>query len=541
MGSRVELFAAIRFDWQRNGLSIRALAEKYCVHRRTVRQAIESVVPPDRRSPARAAPVLDQVRGWVDEMLRQDLEAPRKQRHTARRVFDRLVDEHDAAVSYSYVAKYVHRRRPEIVAEVQGRAGVVDGYVPQTHERGAEAEVDFAEAWVCLADELTKCFLFTLRLSFSGLGVHRVFRTQGQEAFLEGHEYAFDRIGGVPHAQIRYDNLRSAVQRVLFGRDRVESARWRQFRAHYGFTSWYCVPGQEGAHEKGGVEGDGGWFRRNYLVPVPRVGSMAELNDRLAAADAAGDARHIDGRASTVGADFAAEKPFLLPLPADRFGTALSLSTRVDRYARITVRQCHYSVPARLIGARVRVSLTAEDLRVFDGSTLVATHPRLTTRGGSTLVLDHYLEILMGKPGALPGSTALAQARATGAFTAAHEAFWAAARARHGDAEGTRALIEVLLLHRRLDRDAVLAGIRATLTAGSVSADAVAIEARKAKPSATTPVPATSPTTPRRSQTALVTLQARQHAHAARPDNRPVPSVADYDELLTRGTGRGAS
>jgi transposase len=543
MGSRVELFAAIRFDWQRNGLSIRALAEKYCVHRRTVRQAIDSVVPPDRRSPARAAPVLDQVRGWVDEMLRQDLEAPRKQRHTARRVFDRLVDEHDAAVSYSYVAKYVHRRRAEIVAEVQGRAGVVDGYVPQTHERGAEAEVDFAEAWVCLADELTKCFLFTLRLSFSGLGVHRAFRTQGQEAFLEGHEYAFDRIGGVPYGQIRYDNLRSAVQRVLFGRDRVESARWRQFRAHYGFTSWYCVPGQEGAHEKGGVEGDGGWFRRNHMVPVPRVGSMAELNDRLAAADAAGDARHIDGRASTVGADFAAEQPFLLPLPADRFGTALSLSTRVDRYARITVRQCHYSVPARLIGARVRVSLAAEDLRVFDGSTLVATHPRLTTRGGSELVLDHYLEILMGKPGALPGSTALAQARATGAFTAAHEAFWAAARARHGDAEGTRALIEVLLLHRRLDRDAVLAGVRAALTAGSVSADAVAIEARKARSSgtATSPAPPTPPPTPRRSQTALVTLQARQHAHAARPDNRPVPSVADYDQLLTRGTRRGAS
>ena len=101
----MELFAAIRFDWQRGGLSIRALAEKYGVHRRTVRQAIESVVPPDRRSPARATPVLNQVRGWVDAMLREDLEAPRKQRHTARRIFERLVDEHAATVSYSYVAK----------------------------------------------------------------------------------------------------------------------------------------------------------------------------------------------------------------------------------------------------------------------------------------------------------------------------------------------------------------------------------------------------------------------------------------------------
>jgi transposase len=532
----VEVFAAVRFDWQRNGLSIRALAEKYGVHRRTVRQAIESVVPPDRHSPVRAAPVLNQVRGWIDGMLREDLEAPRKQRHTARRIFTRLVDEHDAAVSYSYVAKYVHRRRPQIAAEAQGRAGVMDGYVPQTHEPGAEAEVDFADLWVYLADDLIKCFLFTLRLSYSGLGVHRVFRTQGQEAFLEGHEYAFDRIGGVPYGQIRYDNLKSAVQRVLFGRNRVESVRWQQFRAHYGFRSWYCIPGQEGAHEKGGVEGDGGRFRRNHLVPVPRVASMAELNDRLAVADVADDARHIDGRVSTVGAGFAAEAPLLLALPADRFDTALSLSTRVDRYAQVTVRQCYYSVPARLIGARVRVSLSAEDLHIFDGSTLVATHPRLTTRGASDLVLDHYLEILLGKPGALPGSTALVQARASGAFTSTHEAFWAAARARHGDAEGTRALIEVLLLHRRLDRDAVLAGIRAALSAGAVSADAVAIEARKTSPAITVSSPAPAP---RRSETALVTLQARQHA--LRPDTRPEPSVADYDELLTRRTRRDAS
>jgi transposase len=532
----VELFAAIRFDWKRDGASIRALAEKYGVHRRTVRQAIASVVPPERRSPVRATPVLNQVRSWVDEMLREDLEAPRKQRHTARRIFQRLVDEHDAAVSYSYVAKYVHHRRPQITAEAQGRAGRLDGYVPQTYEPGAEAEVDFADLWVHLADEMTKCFLFTLRLSFSGLGVHRVFRTQGQEAFLEGHEYAFDRIGGVPFRQIRYDNLKSAVQRVLFGRNRIESTRWQQFRAHYGFTSWYCLPGQGGAHEKGGVEGDGGWFRRNHLVPVPRVRSMAELNERLVAADAANDARHIDGRASTVGVDFAVEKPFLLPLPVDRFDTARSLSTRVDRYARVTVRQCYYSVPARLIGERVRVSLSAEDLRIFDGSTLVATHPRLTTRGASDLVLDHYLEILMGKPGALSGSTALAQARASGAFTTTHEAFWAAARARRGDAEGTRALIEVLLLHRRLNRNAVLAGIRAALTAGAVSADAVAIEARKANSVVTTPAPA-----PRRSATALVTLQARQHAHALRPDNRPAPSVVGYDELLAHTTRRDVS
>ena len=122
MERRVELFAAIRFDWQRYRMPVRALARKYDVHRRTVRQAIASPVPPDRKVPARAAPVREAVAGWIDEMLREDLAAPRKQRHTARRVFERLADEHDAQVSYSYVAKYVARRRAEIAARGPGLA-----------------------------------------------------------------------------------------------------------------------------------------------------------------------------------------------------------------------------------------------------------------------------------------------------------------------------------------------------------------------------------------------------------------------------------
>jgi transposase len=393
MGSRVELYAAIRFDWQRNQMSVRALADKYGVHRRTVREAIASPIPPPRRSPPRRTLVLDAVRDAVDAMLREDLTAPRKQRHTAKRVFERLQAEHDAQVSYSYVAKYVHRRRPQLAAETAARdaarAGVVAGFVPQCHPPGAEAEVDFADLWVRLAGQMTKCFLFTLRMSHSGKAVHRVFASQGQEAFLEGHVAAFETLGGVPFDKIRYDNLRSAVHRVLFGRTRNESSRWLVFRAHYGFEAFYCLPGKEGAHEKGGVEGDGGRFRRTHLVPVPAVDTLAELNARLVAADAVEDDRRVDGRAQTVGGAFAAEAPLLVGLPAERFDTALSLTARVDRYAQIMVRQCQYSVPARLIGARVRVALSASEVAVFDGSRRVATHPRLITRGGCRLELDH--------------------------------------------------------------------------------------------------------------------------------------------------------
>jgi hypothetical protein len=533
MERRVELFAAIRFDRQRHRMPIRALARKYDVHRRTVRQAIASPVPPDRKVPARSAPVRAAVAGWIDEMLREDLAAPRKQRHTARRVFERLADEHDAQVSYSYVAKYVARRRAEIAAEDQGGAEAegLAGFVPQVREPGAEAEVDFGDVMVELAGQLTRCFMFAFRLSCSGKGVHRVYASQAQEAFLEGHVTAFEVTGGVPFGQIRYDNLSPAVAKVLAGRSRTETTRWLAFRAHYGFEAFYCQPGPEGAHEKGGIEGEIGRFRRRWFVPVPKAASLAELNARLAEADAAEDARHIAGRAATIGEDFAAERGRLLRLPPEPFTTATVLWPRVDRYARVSVGKCRYSVLARLIGSRVRVMLSANELRVFDGPKLAAVHPRLIAAGDEHLELDHYLEILVRKPGALPGSAALAQARAAGAFTSVHEAFWAAARARHGDGAGTKTLIEVLLLHRRMPASQVIAGMTAALAAGSCAPDVVAVEARKHAAAAAGPEPAAWPAMrPRPSRAAVVTFPRR--AAELPPDRRPAPSVAAYDQLL---------
>ena len=254
-----------------------------------------------------------------------------------------------------------------------------------------------------------------------------------------------------------------------------------------------------------------GRFRRRNLVPVPRVESMEELNELVAAGDARDDRRRIFGRPLTVGEHFALEAPALRPLPAVPFDPTLMLRPRVDTKSRVCVRQCFYSVPVRFAGGRIDVRLGAERVEALEGKTVVADHARAVAKGTEVLVLDHYLEVFRIKPGAFPGATALARARASGAFTALHEEFWVTARRKLGDARGTRALIEVLLLHRSVPRASLLAGIQAALAVGSVDAEVVAIEARKVA---------------ERSVAAVVPIGSLSRY------DRPMPSLNGYDTLL---------
>lgn len=479
----------------------------------------------------RRASRLDPFKPVIDEWLRVDLDAPRKQRHTVTRIYDRLLDEHDmTGVSYSVLRRYVVERRPQV--RIEAGRGPAEVFIPQSHRPGAEAEVDFGDVAIRLAGELVTCTMFALRLSYSGKSVHRVFATAGQEAFLEGHVHAFTVLGGVPFDKIRYDNLKAAVAQVLgLTRQRVETDRWIAFRSHMAIDSFYCQPGLTGAHEKGGIEGEIGRFRRNHMVPVPEVATLEELNTQIEKWDQVDDARRIGSRIHTVAEMFATEQPLLKPLPTEVFETGLWLTPRVDRYAQVTVRSNRYSVPVRLIGRQVRVLLHASILEIYDGRTLAARHERLMGKGGARLDLDHYLEALLRKPGALPGATALEQARTAGRFTAVHDAWWAAVTKAHGDADGTRALIEVLLLHRHLAHDHVVAGLVAALSVGALSADAVALEARKAADEDTTTTKRSHEQAPPVAGPVITSLTRRRLAQLP-PDTRPLPSVAAYDQLL---------
>ena len=244
--SRVELFEGIRRDRRTEKLSIRELVDRHGVHRRTVRQALASAIPPPRKVYSRRSrPVIGPYVEVIDRWLRDDRDVPRKQRHTARRVWQRLVAEHGAMLAEVTVSRYVGRRRVELGLDR------VEVAVPQTHPPGAEAEADFGEFYARIAGVWVKVWMFVMRLSHCGRAFHVAFATQAQEAFLEGHVLAFEHFGAVP-ARIRYDNLKPAVIRVLKGRDRAESERFIALRSHYGFDSFFCRPARTARTRRAG-------------------------------------------------------------------------------------------------------------------------------------------------------------------------------------------------------------------------------------------------------------------------------------------------
>ena len=503
----MEQFEQIRRDRDREGLSIRGLADRHGVHRRAVREALASSLPPTKRRPlGRPAPKLGAYRELIDEWLAADVDAPRKQRHTSKRIWRRLVDEHGAEVAETTVRDHVRKRRRELGLAAR------DVFVPQIHAPGQTAEVDWGEADVDLAGTRTRVHLFFMRSCFSGAAFSMASPVETQQAFLEGHAHAFDWFDGV-FEEVRYDNLGSAVKKVLKGRRRIESDRFVSMRSHYLYESIFTTVGIAGAHEKGGVEGEVGRLRRNHLVPVPAVGSIAQLNELLRDACEQDLGRRIQGRPGTVAEQLAVERPMLRALPdAGPFDATEMSIVRVDAKALITVRQNRYSVPVALAGLRVAAAVGAREIVVTHQDRVVARHERLHGRYGTRAILDHYLELLARKPGGLQRSLALAQERERGTWPGCFDELWAAITQRYGASEAARQMVDVLMLAREHGPARLELAVRGALTAGAADGRAVAVLARR------TTQPAAAP---------LAGLDARLAAH-----DRPEPDLADYDALI---------
>ncbi len=205
--SAVELYEKIRLARRDGALSIRALAVRFGVHRREARAALASPEPAARRTPVRAAPVTGPWHDWIREVLMADRDAPRKQRHTAKRIRDRLAEEHGVLISESQCRTVVAKIRAEIAAEVGTPVKV---FVPQTRLPGAEAEVDWGKFDALIGGETVTLHLFSMWLAFSANAFHRAYVNEAQESFTDAHIRAFERFDGVPK-MVRYDNLKTAA------------------------------------------------------------------------------------------------------------------------------------------------------------------------------------------------------------------------------------------------------------------------------------------------------------------------------------------
>jgi transposase len=435
--TKVELFEQIRREYEFGVGTVRGVAKKFGVHRRQVRQALKNALPPERKNGERESPKLGLVKEFIDRILDADRRAPRKQRHTAHRVFVRIQQELPSSeVSEVTVRRYVRVKKQQLGLLAR------QTFVPQSYGWGEEAQVDWYEATAQLGGELERVQVFAMRSMASGGAFHRAYARATQQALLEGHEQAFDYFGGA-FRRLRYDNLVSAVKKILQGREREQTARFVAFRSHWQFEAVFCTPGE--AHEKGGIEGEAGYFRRNHWVPVPEVKDLEDLNRQLLLGCQQDQQRRIGDRTQTVGAGMTIEREHLLPLAAEGFDLAEVSFGLVDGRGCVKVRTNSYSVPLRA-GTRVQVKVLPSDVEIWHEGQRVARHERCYSRRQELLDLEHYLEVLEHKPGALAGSKPLEQWRRQGRWPANYDRLWQRLVERQGKQQGTREMIGLLKL-----------------------------------------------------------------------------------------------
>jgi transposase len=373
-------------------LSFRTIAERLGISRNTVTKYLSAPDPTPRYrlTIPRPRPVLGAFEGVIRLWLEQDKQRPKKQRHTAHRIFERLRDEYFFPGAESTIRKYVRTLKKPIP----------EAFLPLEYELGSEAQCDFGEADAIFAGAQVTVHLFCMRLMAGARSFVVAFPHEKSEAFYEGHRRAFEAFGGVPR-RIRYDNPKVAVKKILGPRERTEQKGFVALRSHYLFESLYCLPGRKGAHEKGGVENLVGYCRRNYLVPLPEVKSFDELNALLTERCLAEGSRSLPGDPGTLADRWEQERRHLLPLPAYPFSCCRTEAAEVNRLQLVAFDRCRYSVPTSYVGKTVHVHAYVDRIEIGHDDGIIAEHVRLYEPGGESFKAEHYLDQLDQKPSAV--------------------------------------------------------------------------------------------------------------------------------------------
>lgn len=365
------------------GESQRHIAQCLGISRNTVKKYCEgNAVPWERKTPVRESSVLtEDVVKFIQSCLDEDAnEHLKKQNHTAKRIFDRLVAEQGFTGGETTIRAKVHELKESMPK----------AFVPLAFEPGDAMQVDWGEATIYVNNEKTVINIFCARLCYSCRPFVIAYHKQNEESFLDAFVRIFEELDGVP-SRVIFDNGRVAVKEG-FGKYAKMQMGYTQLSAHYSFQAVFCNPAE--GHEKGLVEGLVGWARRNMLVPVPRVHDIAELNGLLAKRCTNYYKHTIKGKPATVGEMYETEKTLLQPLPGFKFEIAKSANVRVNTFSTVKFQTNNYSVPVKYTGQTVGVKGYPETVEIYYKGELIATHNRSFGRNQSVYHLEHYMPLL---------------------------------------------------------------------------------------------------------------------------------------------------
>ena len=450
----MELYRKVRLAC-RDGMSARAAARHFGISRESVKKMLSFSVPPGyRRSAPVRRPKLDGFTEIIDQWLREDLGQRAKQRHTAKRVFERLRDEHAFTGGYTIVKDYIreHRRR--------GR----EMFVPLHHPPG-HAQADFGEATVVIGGVERTAHFFAFDLPHSDASFVRAYPAATAEAWVDGHVHAFAFFGRVPQS-VLYDNDRCLVARILPDGTRKRATLFSGFLSHYLIRDRYGRPGK--GNDKGAVEGLVGWARRTFMVPLPRFASWEDFNAWLETQCRKRQAEILRGHAETIGARLARDLEAMADLPPAPFDACDQATGRVSSQALVRYKTNDYSVPVAYGHRDVWVRGYVDRVVIGCGGEIVARHPRCYDREDMVFDPVHYLPLLEKKIGALDQAAPLAEWDLPPEFQTLRRLM----EARMIKA-GRREYVQVLRLLETFELDDLHAAVKTALRMGAVGFDAV--------------------------------------------------------------------
>jgi len=437
------------------GVSKRQILRETGMHWRTLEKVLANPQPPGYRTKVpRPRPKLGPFLDRIARILEEDKGCPRKQRHTAKRIFERIRAE-------GYRGGYTAVK--EAVRELKRTRREV--FVPLIHRPG-EAQVDFGYALANVAGRLRKVAFFVVALPHSDALFVQAFERECTETFWEGHVRGFESFAGVPW-RITYDNSRVMVAKIVGPRQRQLTRGFLQLKSHYLFDHHFCLV--QRPNEKGVVEGTVKFTRLNFFVPVPQVRDLDELNAHLLARCHDDRQRRVRGSAATKEVLLDEDRAAFIPLPAAPFDACVKRSTTADSLSLVRFDDNDYSVPVRYAHHTVVVRGYVDRVVLCHKGEMVAEHRRRWGREGVSFDPVHYLALLERKPGALDHARPLDGWALPGCFEVLRRRLEA-----ERDGEGTREFIRVLRLLEKHPPDRLAAAVEHGLRVRAHTRDAIA-------------------------------------------------------------------